>query len=132
MSFNRKAYTPEEEKLLLDLKVEYDDRPWGWITEVYNGRVQDPRRHRTEDALVNKHKALKRREVKNQARMRIANNGRPKANIPIFTEAVPTGQSAVSHQYSPYFQYPPTRVNGQEFETYLVSCGTNSTLKIWC
>ena len=130
MSFNRKAYTPEEEKLLLDLKVKYDDRPWGWITEAYNGRVQDPRRHRTEDALVNKHKALKR---KSQARIRrIANNGRLKANIPIFTEAVPTGQSAVSHPYSPYFQYPHTGVDEQEFETYLVSYGTNSTLKIWC
>jgi len=51
-----------------------------------------------EDALVNKHKVLKRREARNQARMRMtANNGRPKVNIPIFTKTVPTRQSVVTH-----------------------------------
>ena len=98
MLVNRKSYTPEEEKLLLDLKVGYNNKPWNWITEFYNNKVQDPQWYRTEDALVNKHKALKKKEARNQVRMkRIANNRRPKANIPIFTKALPTGQSAVSH-----------------------------------
>ena len=133
MSSTRKSYTLEEEKLLLDLKAKYDDRPWSWIRDAYNKSIQDPRRHRSEDGLINKHKALRKKiEAENKARMRrIANNGRPEAYIPIFTEVLPPGQSAMSHQYSPYFQNAcPTGVDEQESETYTVSYGTNSTLKI--
>ena len=58
---------------------------------------------------------------------RIANNGRPETNIPIFTKMLFIGQSAMSHLYSLYFQYPP-KVNGLESETYI---SYNTKIPYW-